>query len=786
MKIIKKLSVLLVCFLIIFSFGAYAETKDEIVLYVAVGGLKTNDGLSPSAPLPDLNSAKLKIRELRKYESTDSLTHATVNIGGGIYELKATEYFNAADSSVTYQAYGNEKPVFTGGYRAYAEEFSDIVLDNGKTVKTFNIKTFLEDKTGKTIDDTYYYPMQKVSSDDESFLSRMMYSTDKNPALYLARYPNKKEGYYPENPHSKFLYTGEIIKETNSSNGDTEGSIFKYTDPHISSLAGAKDAYFFGMPEWVFYTEEMKIEEINPSDMTIKTAVAPPMGIDEGKEYFIFNVLSELDTKGEYFVDRDGSFYMYPEDDFTYLNIPYFNSNYLMSIQNTNNVLFKGLTFENARKNGFRIYGGENVRIEDCEFYNFCETAVFLGSSTNICYTPFHDSKWDSLQYDLFYKMTDRQEKIAKQIEYWEEKNKTVAVRGKNHGIYNSKVMNTGLSGVELTGGNLFLEEECGYYVENCDISFSGVNKRHTAPGINLSNVNGAVIKNNELSHFPSSAISGYASNTAIEYNEIYDGLSEPYDVSLVYLNYIVPALNITIRNNYLHDVPSETSITGSNSIPSQRSGIGFDSTYGCQTLIENNIIENIQRGMFVQNGAEVRNNIIINSFDPVYTGNYSTFEYWNLSKLENPDYDEFFSSENYSIYPEGMTYMEVWPIFGESEKGEEYRQKWTEKYPDFMDWVDAVINQKHNGKPFFDIHNNLIVNDSGYWWSGHKKLGDVPFASEKELGNNEPDVGMNVYRTNTECFRDFKNKDYTLTYSAKLKYGMNSIDMSEIGIITK
>ena len=83
-------------------------------------------------------------------------------------------------------------------------------------------------------------------------------------------------------------------------------------------------------------------------------------------------------------------------------------------------------------------------------------------------------------------------------------------------------------------------------------------------------------------------------------------------DNGLIYMNYIAPSLDITINNNYIHDVAPEFPIENPNSTASQRSGIAFDNIYGCGVKITNNIIENIPRGIYVNSGATVSNNIFI------------------------------------------------------------------------------------------------------------------------------------------------------------------------------
>lgn len=793
---------IIICLLLVSMFFAtfsvaFAENN---VIYVSPTGDDSNDGKTVDSAVATFTAARDRARNIEG--------NVTVYFMGGEYKWTDDIALTQQDSNVTYCAYEGEKPVFQAGYKIPYEMFGTETLSNGTRVKTFDMKSYLEEKLGKELSqyDERFYPMTKNSygTNERPYLGRVMYSVDNEPALWLARYPNKKEAFYEDNPHTTFMTTGAVIKETNAGNGDTEGSMFRYTDERISNYSGVEDAWFYGYPKWLFNHEELKISMIDGGNKLIETATAPAIGISEGREFIIFNILEELDQKGEYYVSKDGIVYVY-DSGFSHLNLTGFDI-YKSNSQNSNginaelrynsfirlsgasNVTFEGLTFENSRGNGILVEGGEDVRIDNCNFYNISGNAVVLGMPIGGAYTPFASSDWDNEKYEIFYGLTTQDAKIDKQINTWLAENRSVAVRGKNHGIYNSTVKNTGLSGINLSGGNPYRDEDCNFTVENCDVSFAGVNKRTYAPGIKLDNAHGITVKNNKVGRCPSQAISGYSTKAVIENNEIYDGMSESYDNGLIYMNYITPSLDITINNNYIHDVAPEFPIENPNSTASQRSGIAFDNIYGCGVKITNNIIENIPRGIYVNSGATVSNNIFIDSFDPIVTYTWNNLSHWNIDKIGG-NKDDFFSSENDALYggvgdTSGLSYMETWPIFGSSDLSKAQRAIWEEKYPEVTAWADIVMNQSHNGKMFFKIHNNLFVNTYGYWWYNHRKLGDNITASKNELnGLYESEISKNVYRTDTKCFKTFEKGDYELTYSARAKYGIKPIDTSVIGI---
>lgn len=761
-KIISAILAATMCF----SFSTAFAAEEEKAVYVSPEGSDSNDG-SMESPLLTLKGASDKAAELGG--------GVTVYFREGEYRFTESVYLNKDAQDVTYMAYGNEKPVFTGGYKVPSSEFSDITLNNGVTVKSFNIKAFLEEKLGTSLSDysPYFYPLTRDSYSQTSseYLGRPIYSVDREPAMWLARYPNKKDGFYDENPHTVFL-------KAKKTENDTEKATFGYSDEHISTLAGVEDIWYSGFPQNKFFSMESKIEKIDPETKTIRTVATSSDGFKDGRDFFIENALSELDEKGEFYVSRDGIFYMYPTE-FSYLNVSVLNADYMIYSNGASNVVFKGITFENTRKSGILISGGENFRVEECDFYNLSGNAVSVGAENGGYYTPFADSKWT----DQFPDRTDRQGNIAKQIEKRSTAAYSTAQRGKNHGIYGCKIMNTGLSAVVTSGGSLYRDEDSGYYVENCDISFAGANKRTYEGAIRNGNTHGVTIKNNTLSHCPSTMINGYITKGVIENNEIYDALSESYDMGVIYLNYICPTLDLTIKNNYFHDVPNEYSKEEATTKGSERSAIAFDNVYGSGAKITNNLFRNMQRGVMLYTGMTFENNIFIDVLDPVYTKDMNALKSWSLSKIENADYSDFFSDANSAMYSGGLSYMELWPIFEEGERGDATRALWNEKYPEVTKWVEIVQNQYHKGKYYFKAKNNLFVNSCGEWWVSHIRMGDVYTASSDDLkGIYEAINKNNIYRTNTECFKDYENGDYSLTYSARIRYGIDEIDLTKVG----
>lgn len=784
----KKLLTILTLVAMLFSMATITTAADAtgMLIYVAPNGNDANDG-SEASPLATLKGARDKVRAIKA--AGLPANGITVMFRGGEYAWTETVEFTSEDSGaenakIKYCAYPGETVIFTGGTRVPASEFSPVTDENvlakwsnrkaKEAIRQIDIKSYMA-KLGKTKESDWYPLTDGVYGNNGDYTKMPVYSIDDNPALWLARYPNKTEGYYEENPLTAFLKIGEVISTTYKNNPDASAkNVFKYSDRKISKYAGRENVWFYGFPQAVFYHEIAPIESINATDSTITMKYPFDYGntVRAGNSFFIFNVIEELDQEGEYFVDKDtGILYVYPNGEFNYFNIACFEGENMIKTEGASHITFSGLSFENTKGRAIDVHGGDSVRIEYCDFKNFGTNAVRIGNPADVTYTPFVDYKWTD--WNDNYALTPEQT-ANKVIEKWLSPERSVDYRGKNHGMYACHIKNTGRAGAIYAGGNVYENKESGYYMENCDISFVAVNKRTYEPCVKLDNIHGVTIKNNTLSHFPGTGLSGYVTKGEIVGNEIYDGLCESYDMGLIYINYCVPALDLKLENNYLHDVQPEEPQDSPTAPVSQRSGFAIDFDSGCGVSIKNNVFENIPRVMFINDVETIENNVIIDCFEPAYTRNQTTHNY--PSKTE-----KVFSFDNCDIFHSGyFSYQLCWPIFAEGENGEKYQKQWRELYPEFMDWIDITQSQKHEGKNFFNLNNNLVVNKRGYLLASHLKFDDIQIYSADGKYTNK----NNTYTTDTSMFVDYENQNYQLTEAGAKKYGIN-IDMSKIGVQT-
>ena len=782
--------------------NASADSTTGMLLYVAPNGSDANDG-SEGAPLATLKGARDKIRQIK---STSGYPNGgiTVVFRGGQYRWTETVDFTEEDSGVSgspivYRAYPGEKVYFEAGVKipgtAFTEVTDEDVLSkwtNAKVkaaIRQVDIKSYFA-KEGFT--DLYdYYPLKyskypfgyqyRNLHDEERpegentgmYIRRPIYSFEGEQALWLARYPNKSGGEYADiNPHTQLMTFGEIVK-----NGENkEPSTFKYTDRRISKYSGRDDVYMYGFPYWSYYFDESKIM-INSADTTITSVKPMHQGILAKGTFCIYNIIEELDAPGEYFVDKNtGIMYVYPTGDITKtnLNVSVFDKDYMITTKKTSFVTFEGITFENSKGSGLFVNGGDSVTVQYCNFYNMGVGAMKIGQNPYI-YTKFgFEHQWSDspTQFPPFTAETGDSYPL-RQAKYYMQDSHGKLEYGVNHKVYGCKIMNIGCTALEVFGGNVYRDELSGIEIVNNDITFSGVYKRTYSGAITLNNIHGILVKNNNMSHIPASAITGNFTVGTIDGNEFGDCMMEAHDMAVIYGNYNYPNLDIKFTNNYFHDTPSEYNEPFAvNSPASQRSAIAFDNNFG-GIEVGGNVFKNIPRGIFLTCGNYYHDNVFVDCHMAMMNGLGTAGTYYYPSKAKN-----FLDKANC-----GTSYFDVLlslPTNAEGEIGEHFQKLWREKYPVFMNWLDVVCSQEHKGNQFDRVENNLYVNSKVPLSSSSVRADTVAFYKGDEVINK--DIKNNNCNSDTSVFADYNGGNVQMTAEGAQKYGIKALDLKTVG----
>ncbi|MBI2431477.1 MAG: right-handed parallel beta-helix repeat-containing protein, partial [Candidatus Hydrogenedentes bacterium] len=183
---------------------------------------------------------------------------------------------------------------------------------------------------------------------------------DGNP-MTLARWPNE-----------------EWLKIAGVPNG-AEGGKFNYAEDRPNGWAANDDLWVHGYWTWDWADSFTKVAALDPAKKELTTTEPHGVyGYKEGARFYFLNVLEELDSPGEYYVDREsGTLYFWPpapiegkELAVSLLEAP------LVTLDKASNISIEGIRFEYTRGPGLQMNGGAHNRIANCTFANLGTDAL--------------------------------------------------------------------------------------------------------------------------------------------------------------------------------------------------------------------------------------------------------------------------------------------------------------------------------------------------------------------------------------------------------------------------
>lgn len=627
----KKLLLLLLCMLMIIgTLPAMVSAEDAmrpVFLYVSTEG---NDAASGGIedPFATIIAARDKIRQMKK-DGIYPAGGVVVYLRGGDYQINKTLDLTADDSGtaeapVVYRSYPGEKAVLVGGASIDASKFvpastSEIaqrVIDEDARKNLLSIN--LTEQGFGEIGEVYLegaYSYNAPFPENPGLRSPELFVDGK--VMQNSRYPN--EG---------FIKISEVLFDGYSSDGlpggKTQGDPyagveFKSEDTRYLKWDKADDAVVCGFWRFDWADQAMPIKAIDKEKGTITTTLSSRYGTNRGQKFYAYNLPEEIDIPGEYYIDRKNNvLYMYPPKGFSVdstVRLSYMKDN-LITISGASYIDIQELTFTAMRKSAVYIWSGNEVCIKDCEFEYSADYCVYIANGTNC-------------------------------------------------GVKNSYIHDVN-GGIMLFGGNSEKLIPGNNYVENCEIErFSRLTKTYK-PAVYGGGVQNR-ISHNEIHDAPHLGIMFGGFDMLIDYNEIYNVVSEADDMGAIYGGQSWLGRGLVIKNNYIHDIVSKSS--GSTGI----SAVYLDGCQ-CDVTMEGNIVENVGGDAFKINGGRdnvVKNNIAINCKSNVLLclvpDSYSYETRINTiiksSIWSNPEEEPWKKEPFASRYPEMMAMLEDEPM---------------------------------------------------------------------------------------------------------------------------
>ncbi len=525
-----------------------AAPMERATYYVAVDGndawsgtLNARNAAQDDGPFATLARARDAIRKLKEEKGLPQGGVAVV-VRGGTYVLEQPLEFSTEDSGA------KDSPISYG-----AAPGETVRLLAGKVVSKWQPVTDAD-----VLDRLDVAARGKVMLADLRALGVRNFGSPSGGGVELffngrpmtvSRWPN--EGFV-----SIVNVLGKTQRDVRGTKGCAEG-IFEYEGDRPGRWQAEPDAWVHGYWFWDWAEQRHKIKSID--NQRRKIEVEPPYhgyGYRKGQWFYAFNLLSEIDRPGEWYVDRQhGVLYFWspspPQQGEAIVSVL---SN-IFAIKDVSHVTLRGFTFEATRGTAITMSGGTENRVIGCTIRNVGGWAVTVSG-------------------------------------------------GSGHSIVGCDMYQMGGGGISLSGGDRTSLTPAGHLAENNHIRHYARVKRVYQPGIQLHGVGNRAAQN--LIHDAPHMGMGFGGNDhLIELNEIHNVCTESNDAGAIYTGRNWTMRGTIIRHNYLHHI---NGFRGRGCV-----GVYLDDMF-CGTEISGNLFYRVTRAAFIGGGRDcvVKNNLFV------------------------------------------------------------------------------------------------------------------------------------------------------------------------------
>jgi len=476
-------------------------------LYVATNG---NDAWSGRLPQPNrvrtdgpfatVTRARDEVRRLRAGRLPAGIG---VEIAAGTYPLSASLEFTAEDSGT------EDCPI---EYRA--REGGQVRLVGGRTVSGWaRVKdpAVLERLDPSARGKVFQADLKPLAVTDlQGINGAGTYRSDPGLELFfqdqpmtLARYPN--HGY---------MKIADVLDEQGaapSGQARTPDGRFICEDPRPARWVGEKGIWLHGFWVWDWADERVPLGSVDPTQRTIGLEPRPgrTYEVRKGQWFYAENVLPELDSPGEWYLDREtGSLYFWPPARLSAGTAVVSTVRDMVRLTDASHVTFRGLTIEDGRGSAVTIKGGSRTSLVACTIRNVGNWAVLING-------------------------------------------------GAEHHVIGCDIYQTGQGGITLDAGDRKTLTPGGHVADNNHIHHTARWDPVYQPGIFLFGV-GNSATHNLIDNVPHVAIGFSGNDQTIEHNEIHSAVFQSNDAGAIYTSPPDETWSMRghqIRYNYLHNI---------------------------------------------------------------------------------------------------------------------------------------------------------------------------------------------------------------------------------------
>lgn len=729
-------------------------------IYVSTNGNDGNNG-SINSPLATIAGAKAAIRKMNEAGVLPS-GGVTVYLRGGIYYVYDGMVFDEADSGkenspVTYTAYPGEAvtisgqtPLETSWFTAADGEAQKKLIDQSAASKLLMVDLKAHGITdyGEIGTRGYHYFNKGKYAPAELIVN--------GENQTLARYPNSGTLSIP------------------SDSVDPENYAFTYSDDRVSKWKDAKGALIVGATSINYENNSFPIEKIDTAQKKLY--------IEEGRMrtyytngwFYGENLLEEIDSEGEYYIDRDkGVLYYYAPSDFK-------TGNYTVGISTLKNPVFNFNGAHDIMVSNFTIEGGRGYAVLGTtagykipSFYQWLTDRgvdfsgkLFDKASNNMVYIK-EPQKYTEAEvfpghvWDGFIDEGPGVNNISvKNCNIFNFGTGGIVIKGNNVHIDNNHIKNMGGVGLFLKGGNLETLEPSGNTILNNKIHRVGYWQKSYVPAIAMHGV-AIHVANNDIYDAPHCIFNYHGNDHIIEFNKIHEAVKECLDMDAIYTRneYMPQWRGNIIRNNYIYDMGIFP--VGEYKKQLNVSGIRTDN-YGHGLQIYNNVFANIGTdgannviGVTAQGNRNILKGNIFVDCSATFLGwnTYSAGATWDIQN-NTEERDRVALAEKYAAIP-----------------------AFAERYPELATFKDEYY--KSVATNVFDENVVANIKFGLSKTNGEVNASSTRGAKELIISNN------NVVTTKDPGFVDYQNGNYQLKEDSEVFKkipGFENIDMSKIG----
>lgn len=594
MKIFRHafLSITIFCVIIVFAISCDAnpqsgslavikkqETEKGTCFFISPSGSDENPG-TKDKPFASLEAARDAIRNIKKTAGYPS-DGITVYLRGGIYERKKTFELGAEDSGtaanpLVYQSYPGETAQVAGGRLIPATAFTPASPDFRNRITDSSARRHILQADLKVMGITDYGSLQPRSAVDFGSPTHYVVAPLElfvdGKAMTLARYPNRDE----INPRGSSVDSARIIidKDANGkpkqyqsiSLASVPASYGDGDEPGLAPIlaldrikkwqASPEDAYIAGglVRTYSFLSRKISAVDSKNGTLSFETPVPlfPTYNQTTLQQFHFINVPEELDTPGEYYLDRkSGILYLYPPKGWNSKSeiLVSMLNNVLVSLENCSHVRLRGLTLEATRSSGVYISGGEDNVIENCEIRNVGLVGVQIGQG----YDAATRKLLPRLPGEYRHALCTAMESAAREGRHPSGGSALNRDGGRANGLSNCRVHDIGCGGVLLGGGDRKTLEPAGNFVRNSEICHTDRLIDRYSEAIVVDGV-GNKISGNYLHDSDAGILYIHGNEHVIEYNEISKAIKTSSDCGAIEIRQNPSQLGNRIRFNYIHD----------------------------------------------------------------------------------------------------------------------------------------------------------------------------------------------------------------------------------------